>query len=50
MPEAEALEPLSHILPCWHDTMQVSAPPVKHLDNAVPSTRLLWSMRALPSN
>ena len=25
---AGALEPLSHILPCWHDTMQVSAPPI----------------------
>ena len=24
---AETLEPLSHILPCWPNTMQVLAPP-----------------------
>ena len=27
LPAAESLEPLSHILPCWPNTMQVSAPP-----------------------
>ena len=25
VPDAEAVEPLSHILPCWPSTMQVSA-------------------------
>ena len=27
VPDAEAVEPLSHILPCWPSTMQVSALP-----------------------